>query len=818
MVGIVLLLLLVVIAFIIAPILFFNKLSSRIDDLEGKINRLIEKQSGSPEKSGESVDQEPPLQEESEYSERTPEAEAGKEKTEYQGTPEEPVEEAKEEPDVENKIETKAETQEEPEVATNTETQAAQEDYEAHNDNDYQSFDNDFMTRFREKFPDLEKFIGENVINKIGIAILVLGIGFFVQLAINEQWIGEVGRVMIGILSGGVLLAFAHRLRERFTAFSSVLVGGGLAVLYFTITIAFQEYQLFSQPVAFGIMILITAFAVLLAVSYDRVELAVLALLGGFASPFLVSTGEGNYITLFTYLLILNAGMLTLSYLRNWYPVNIVAYLGTIILYGTWLGNSFMAQANPPYWGAMVFATLFYLVFFTMSIIYNLKVRKRFNPIEFSILLTNTFLYFSVGMVILDNLMDGRFQGLFTAWIAVFNFIFALAFYKRADIDRNFRYLLIALVMTFLSLVAPIELDGNHITLFWALEAVLLLWLSQRSGIYLMKAGALIVSGLMVISLVMDWHDIYFIYEAELYPLLNKGFMTGIFATGSLLATFFLLTREHIVLFNRTMNIKPLIYGVAFVAIATGFLTGSLELNHQMDAFKVKASLQTLFNALYNYGFLTGLYLVLTQKRNPVMIQLFTLLLTLAVVLYPVTCSEAIIALRNEIFRGAMNFWNFLIHLPVWAFPFLFLYFLYRHVRMAINGAVSFPSNAPRIYAWFASAMVVLLLSLALNHWVVLSLKGSGYEIGAILENTIKIGYPILWGLCAFGLMGIGMRFNYKQLRLVSLTLIFFTLIKLFVYDIQEVSKAGKIAAFISLGILLLIVSFMYQRLKRILL
>jgi len=103
---------------------------------------------------------------------------------------------------------------------------------------------------FFERNPDLEKFIGENLANKIGIGVLVLGIGFFVKYAIDQEWINEIGRVFIGILCGGILLGVAHRLRNSFRAFSSVLVGGGIAVLYLTIAIAFHEYKIFNQTSA----------------------------------------------------------------------------------------------------------------------------------------------------------------------------------------------------------------------------------------------------------------------------------------------------------------------------------------------------------------------------------------------------------------------------------------------------------------------------------------------------------------------------------------------------------------------------------------
>src|SRR6195952_3451855 len=125
--------------------------------------------------------------------------------------------------------------------------------------------------------PDIEKFIGENLINKIGIAVLVFGIAFFVKYAIDQDWINKVGRVSIGLLCGVILIFFANRLRKNYHAFSSVLIGGGIAIFYFTIAFAFHQYHLIGQAAAFGIMVIITAFAVTLSILYDRIELGILA-------------------------------------------------------------------------------------------------------------------------------------------------------------------------------------------------------------------------------------------------------------------------------------------------------------------------------------------------------------------------------------------------------------------------------------------------------------------------------------------------------------------------------------------------------------
>ncbi len=401
-----------------------------------------------------------------------------------------------------------------------------------------------WFRRFLDENPDLEKFIGENLINKIGIAILVAGIGYFVRYAIAQAWIGEIGRVLIGMVAGGGLLAVAHRMRQRFAAFSSVLVAGGLSVLYFTIAIAFSDYRLFSQTAAFLLMVAITGFAIALSIAYNRVELAVMSLIGGFATPFMVSTGQSNYVVLLTYILILDMGMLVLSSVKKWPLVHWVSYAFTVLLYGAWLSIEVLdTVAIPPYGGAFLFGTIFYLLFAAMSLFDRLRSSSRFTALDISLFLSNTALYYSAGMGILAQIDPGdgpagSWQGPFTLALAVVNFGYAALLRRRNPADAtpgrsagavdSLFYLLIGLVITFASLTIPVQLDGNFITMFWALEAVLLLWLSQRSGLRLVATASVVVLVLMGISLLMDWATLY---DPAITPTLaiigNKAFITS---------------------------------------------------------------------------------------------------------------------------------------------------------------------------------------------------------------------------------------------------------------------------------------------------
>ena len=397
---------------------------------------------------------------------------------------------------------------------------------------------------FTRNNPDLEKFIGENLVSKIGVAVLVIGIAFFVKYAIDENWINEIARVGIGLLCGGIILGFAHRLHEQFKDFSSVLVAGGISIFYFTISIAFHQYHLFGQPTAFALMVAITAFMVFISVLYDRQELAALSLIGGFSAPFMVSTGAENYQVLFGYILILDIGMLVLAYWRKWNYINLISYGFTWLLYTAWLQTKVIGAENAPYLGAFVFATIYYVLFMVANVVNNIKARRPFETLDLSLIISNTFLFFGFGVQIL-HLCNPNLQGLFCVSLAAFNCLGAWLLYKQFNADNKLIYLMIGLTLTFVTLTAPMQLHGNYITLFWAFEGVLLMWLAQKSNIVLYRFTSVLVTVLMFISLAMDWTMVYNRADVLLPIVLNECFITGFVSSLCILLTAWLLRTEN---------------------------------------------------------------------------------------------------------------------------------------------------------------------------------------------------------------------------------------------------------------------------------
>ncbi|HEY8734585.1 MAG TPA: DUF2339 domain-containing protein, partial [Puia sp.] len=391
--------------------------------------------------------------------------------------------------------------------------------------------------------PDIEKFIGENLINKIGIAVLVFGIAFFVKYAIDQDWINRVGRVSIGLLCGVILIFFANRLRKNYHAFSSVLIGGAITIFYFTIALAFHQYHLFDQGPAFAMMVIITVFAVLISILYDRIELGIIATVGSFITPFLVSQGDGNWLVLFSYLTILNAGLIILAYYKRWRIINFIAFFFTQVIYLGWVFIR-AGYTGFNYEGIFMFGTVFYILFLLMNVIHHVIRGSKLKAFDFIILLSVNCCYYGAGMYLISESDVSQYSGLFTASLGIVNLILAYLFFRKSKADKKFIYLLIGITISFISLAAPVQLKGHYVTLFWSAEMVVLLWLYQKSFISLLKITVLLVTALMLISLIMDWSAIY-AFNPNIHPILfNKGWLTGFCSAISCGIVYRLLKKE----------------------------------------------------------------------------------------------------------------------------------------------------------------------------------------------------------------------------------------------------------------------------------
>lgn len=679
---------------------------------------------------------------------------------------------------------------------------------------------------FKDNNPDLEKFVGENLIPKIGIAILVIGIGFFVKYAIDQNWINETARAGIGILAGAILLGVAHKMRSNFKAFSSILVAGAISTFYFTIAIAFHEYHLFSQTVAFAIMVVITAFSVFVSWQYNRLELAVLSLIGAFATPLMLSTGEGNYKILFTYILIVNVGMLMVSHIRQWKLVSVLAFIFTQLFYTIWFVSVFAFKENPPLKGAFAFATAFYVLYLSYTLLHHLKFKTLFKGIDYTILLSNSFIYFGFGINIFSHytsIYNNTLKGVFATVLALINLVLAIIIKRRQPTDLRVMYIFIGLTLTFVTLIAPIQLKGNYITLFWAVESTLLIWLSVKSKLKGFYFSAYLLQFLATFSLIIDWVNVYSNYN---HPALlsNKAFITGVFTVAAFVFNYFQLRKSNTVIETKFLKISYKLFSQTALILALVLFYGVLLIEGWYQAFEhIYFSESATYIPLTIHLLYTGALILISVKTNKSTIASFIMYVFNALLFMFLANILAKEELKLDVNFGEYErcYIAYLLHF-INLVAMLLIAFKIHSCSLVNKNYFLSKSN---FVHWLTLALTVIFISIECNlNWLFIVLQNTAQLVDdytfydVTIEHATKVGLPITWVLLAFSFLAYGIKKHLKTFRVGSLLLLAILLLKLFTYDINDVPKVGKIIAFLILGVVLLIMSFMYQKIKTIIL
>lgn len=644
-----------------------------------------------------------------------------------------------------------------------------------------------------KKKVDYEKYIGENLFGKIGILILVVGMGLFVKYAIDKNWINEVFRTILGFVVGAGLLVVSQRLKNTYRTFSSLLAGGAFAIFYVTVAMAYHYYGLFSQTVAFVILVVLTVLMSLLSVVYNRRELAVIGLVGGFIAPFLVSNGMGNYLVLFTYLTILNVGMFGLSLYKKWGELPVIGFIATYVIM---LGYSLVADldiaGNMQLIHLLLFSTLFYLIFLlpVVSVLHT-DNKKASQPLMMIVVLNN-FVYLYFALWYLNELqLPYNIKGAFTLFIALVNVCLAYAIRRRKSDTGYLFTALVGMFLTFISISIPIQLEGSFITLLWATEMVAVLWLFTKFRQTVYEYFALVLLFLAIVSFLIDVEKVL-TDDLTSSLLLNGTFTTGIF-TGLAFGVFAWLMEREKALFTQTATLKY----VPFSAISLLAGCGIVYLSFIVDFYRNIA-----YGPLSNCAclaftcFTLLLALIGLRKRFPM--ERFS-------VVYAVTAGLSG-CLFIQLSRMANEYGESSLLMLQWASLAIVVVHLFLLGKWYYR-CFDFRKKDARMMTSFIAIASTILFAVAVHN--MLYLFGWQNESSAAISISLSIA--------GFIQMAFGMRLHLKVLRMISLAVFGVVLLKLVIIDLWLLPTVGKIIVFIMLGVILLVLSFLYQKLKMVL-
>ena len=373
---------------------------------------------------------------------------------------------------------------------------------------------------------DLESIIGRRWVGWVAIGLILFATAFFLKYAFENRWIGELGRVAIGVAAGLSLTMLGFKYHRRgWRIFSQILTAGGIVLIYLSVYAAFGYYHLVTQKAAFVFLIILVAQAAGLALLYDARSIAVMALIGGFLAPILLRSDRDQYRTLFGYLAILDLSALALP--KRWAGVNSLAFFSTHFMFWLWYGERY----HPRKLGAvMIFQAGIFLIFLLAPI--GRRLFRSERPIIEDLFLwpANAFVFFLTAFELLNP--D------YHDWMGVFSVGMALIYAGTAKflLDRKAtteweKSVMIGVALTFVTIAIPIQFKMNWITIAWSVQALVMMWVAVRIRSTRLMVPAYALFMLALGKLVL-W-DTHF-HRAKFTPVLNKYFLSSLVVVGVL--------------------------------------------------------------------------------------------------------------------------------------------------------------------------------------------------------------------------------------------------------------------------------------------
>ncbi|MCY2992638.1 MAG: DUF2339 domain-containing protein [Planctomycetota bacterium] len=645
---------------------------------------------------------------------------------------------------------------------------------------------------------------------RLGIVILVMAVGFFLSYSIEHDYIGPLGRVGIAILAGIAMLAIGIQLLgKKYHLLGQGLIGGGIAALYLGVFAAFARYHLIEMELAFALMAGITVCAGILAVRVNSQLVAILGILGGYGTPVMLSTGVVNFVGLFSYTLLLGVGVLGISYKKNWRLLNYLSFLCTYVLFFGAMKKYEVAN----FWEVLPFLTAFFVLFSTMVFLFQLINRTKSTLLEPIGLLINAAIYFGVSYNLVSQAFDYRWVAAVSLALAAFYVAHVWYCLVRRVLDRELLFCFVGLAAFFLAVTVPLVLSPEWITVSWAIQAFVMLWIAGKLKSEFLR------------------HVAYLLYLIVIgrfcfVDLGNEYAARAVRDTGASLGDYCWLLLTRLVVFG--IPIASL--AGAFRLLRSPATAASVAVDRANDMAEWVRDRWAIHAAVFGVVAMAFVFLhlelnrtfgyVFPQLRLPVLSLLWVALCGLLLVEYLARRSSVVLSVLM-LFAFVLLGKLFVFDLPSWNVHDMMRYagesylFLDATMRLLDFGIIiAFLAFGFRLLAGDVAAKAARLLSgytALVLLFLFLSLEVNTF-LGCYVSGLRAGGVSILWSLFAIGCLLAGIWQDLRALRFVALGLFAVVGGKVFFSDLARLDPLYKIIAFAILGMLVLSGSFIYLK------
>ena len=661
-----------------------------------------------------------------------------------------------------------------------------------------------------------EALIGGKLLNRIGALALILGVGFFLQYAFANDWITEPIRVAVGVLLGLALLAGAARSASGgFQIFAQGLVGAGIAILYLSAYASFNYYHLVGQPWAFVFMSAVTVITFTQAFRYNSIVVALLGLLGGFLTPFLLSTGEVNPVGLFSYLALLNLGLLVVAWRKDsWISIEPLSMAGTYFIYAVWLGENYADSSFVP---GLLFLALFWMMFHavhTARVVGNVMSHTRFRLLLAS--LHGLVVYILLYALINEGHAEWRVTA--TLVLAVLYGATSLAARRRPGEEGVFLHSTLTAILLVI-IATGIQFKGMELVRFWSVEALALTWAGARGRVRLVWAGGLALYALGFL-LLLGTRGAFLSPSAEPFTLLfNNRAFTFLLLAACLALSGMLMGRLE----QSGRGVVSILLHIAwcwvlFILISAETIDFFAQLIRNAGPARTQHLEFLRAMALPVIWGACALPLVLLGSR----ISIRPIIYSGLIMLFIAGCFGLV---RGLTFVPIGEFVSLLNERALLLILLVAQYALAWRLLSEDKGVSGLSG---RLRSGLQAVIVLLFLVLitgetwdyfARGVYRLALVPGTVYnEELARLQNLRQLLLSSGWLVYSIILMALGIWKRSRVVRIEAIALFGVAILKIFIYDLSFLDTLYRIFSFLGLGVILLAVSYLYQRYRAIIL
>jgi len=639
----------------------------------------------------------------------------------------------------------------------------------------------------RDSQKGLEIALGGQVASLIGIAALVMGVAFFVGYAIQHDLIGPGTRIGLGLVSGGILIGLGHLAEvrgKRLDVLARVLTGGGAALFYFCVFAAHGVYGLIGPAFSMAGLVVSAVVTLALAWLYHSQVVAVLGVVGAFITPALIGGEFNSGLFPLFFIATVNLPVMALGLRRHWQVLYNLAFVFTVGFAAGWIVQESAREGGGSWAVGLVFSLVYFVEFAVLGLLKLWDEKRQVGrSVDVARLLLASLALLAAVYRLLDASGHGGWMGAGFLLVALLHIGFARVGWTWLPAYRDEILGLLIGALTFASLALPAQLDGAWVSLGWSMEGVLLAWYALKVGSPALQLGALLLGGIGLFKpLIYD----HILYDAAPPLFLNARFATGLLAAVLLGLQGWLHGRREgrargadlHAGWGRIIALVAVVGWIGAVFAETVFVLG---LRDPLTGFLPTAALLA-----------SGLALTAVSHRASLLYAVGVVML----VLVPVKLVLVDLVFGWDVYRRHYDlFWNLLFWMQLGALGVAAGWCAWTHGGHWHTGGIR----------W--ELPIVVNVSSLLAGVLLVTLEISRME-GAWVDSAITLW----WAVCAFGLAALGFARRRRYLRYFALGLFGLSALKVFLVDLSALDGLQRVAAFIGLGILLLVLSFAYQR------